>query len=81
MRNLIVDLLRLYELILFAYVVLSWIPSHPGTFLHQVKMLLHRLCEPVLGPIRRTVRFGGAIDFSPMIAFLGIIILITLIGR
>ena len=81
MRSLIVQLLTLYSLVLFVYVVLSWIPSHPGTFLHQVKMLLHRLCEPVLGPIRRTVRLGGAIDLSPMIAFFGIIILINLIGR
>jgi uncharacterized protein YggT (Ycf19 family) len=34
----------------------------------------------VLGPIRRTVRFGGPIDFSPMIAFFGIVILIRIVG-
>jgi YggT family protein len=78
-RSLIVQLLTLYSLVLFVYVVLSWIPSTPGTFLFQVKSLLHRACEPVLGPIRRTVRFGGPIDFSPMIAFFGILILINLI--
>ena len=81
MRDLIVQLLNLYLIVLFAYVVLTWIPSTPGTFLHQVKSLLQRACEPVLGPIRRTVRFGGPIDFSPMIAFFGIFILINLIGR
>jgi YggT family protein len=79
-RSLIVEILVLYSYVLFAYVVLTWIPSQPGTFLHQVKMGLHRVCEPVLGPIRRTIRLGGSIDFSPIIAFFGIQILARIIG-
>ncbi len=81
MRSIIVQLLELYLLVIFAYAVMSWLPSRPGTFLFQLKGLLHRLCEPVLGPIRRTVRLGGGIDISPIVAFFAISILIQLIGR
>lgn len=57
---------RIYILILFARVVLSWvqIPS-----LYSLAKVLHSLTEPVLKPVRRFVppyKMGG-LDISPMI--------------
>jgi YggT family protein len=72
--------LMLYIWVLLFRVVLSWVqvPS-----LYQVKVILYRLTEPVLGPIRRFVppyRFGG-LDISPIIAFLAIMFLRSFLVR
>jgi YggT family protein len=61
--------LMIYLWIIIFRAVLSWVyvPS-----LHQVVLILYRLTEPVLRPIRRLVppsRFGG-LDISPVIAAL-----------
>jgi len=73
-------LLTLYIWVLLARVILSWIqvPS-----LYQLKVILYKLTEPVLSPIRRFVppyRFGG-LDISPIIAFLIILFLDSFIVR
>ena len=72
--------LLLYIWILLFRVVLSWVqvPS-----LYQVKVILFRLTEPVLSPIRRFVppyRFGG-LDISPIIVFLIIMFLRSFLVR
>jgi YggT family protein len=72
--------LMLYIWILLFRVVLSWIqvPS-----LYQVKVILFRLTEPVLSPIRRFVppyRFGG-LDISPILVFLIIMFLRSFLVR
>jgi len=64
----------LYGLI-FARVILSWIPPLQRT---QLAALIHALTEPILGPIRKLLAkspLGGAgmpLDFSPLLAFLAI---------
>ena len=73
-------LLTLYIWVMLFRVILSWVhvPS-----LYQVKVILHRLTEPVLSPIRRFVppyRFGG-LDISPIIAFLLILFVDTFIVK
>ena len=72
--------LMLYIWILLFRVILSWIqvPSF-----YQVKVILFRLTEPVLRPIRRFVppyRFGG-MDISPIIVFLIIMFLRSFLVR
>jgi len=66
--------------ILLFRIILSWVqvPS-----LYQVKVILYRLTEPVLSPIRRFVppyRVGG-LDISPIIAFLIIMFLRSFLVR
>lgn len=74
--SLICTLLLAYLLILFAGALLSWFPTEPGSGLAQVRGMLDRATEPVVGPVRRAVgaSFGG-IDFSVMIVMFGVIIL------
>jgi YggT family protein len=82
--NIFGRFLELYFYILFASVLLSWIPTAPGGFLGQVKLVLRTLTEPVLAPVRRVikpVRFGGgAIDLSALVVLLAIQILIPIVG-
>ena len=86
-RGLIIDVLELYELIVVASVVLSWFPeTNPNGALHQLKDVLARLTEPVLGPIRRAIpAIGGGgvrLDLSPLIVILAIqLLLIPIIAR
>ena len=64
---------NLLILLLFVWVVLSWImpPYHP------LREALDRVVQPMLEPIRRVIPMAGMIDFSPMI----LMILIELIAR
>jgi YggT family protein len=80
--DLVCTLLNIFLLLVFAAVVISWFPPG-GEVLESVRRVLHASTEWILGPIRRTippVRMGAAaLDLSPMIVLLGVIILQRLI--
>jgi YggT family protein len=72
--------LMLYIWIIFIRVIFSWIrvPS-----LYQVQLIIYRLTEPVLSPVRKYVppyRFGG-LDVSPIIVFLLILFIDTFLVK
>jgi YggT family protein len=83
-RDLLCTLLNLLWIVLFVQAILSWVPTQPGGFASQLKHTLRVVTEPLLGPIRRLIgpmRIGaGAIDISPIVAFIGIIVLQRAIG-
>ena len=64
-------LFDLYSFILLARVLVSWFPVDRYNPLVQ---WLYRLTEPVLAPIRRLLPPAGAIDFSPILAFVLLIV-------
>jgi YggT family protein len=66
-------LANLLLILIFVWVILSWImpPYNP------VRETLDRIIEPLLAPIRRVVPMVGMVDFSPMI----LMILIEIISR
>jgi YggT family protein len=82
--SIICPLLHIYYYILFARVLLSWFPAAPGGFLAQVNSVLYTLTEPLLAPLRRAirpVRIGNmGLDLSAIIAFIGLIVITSLIG-
>jgi YggT family protein len=70
---LIVTVIDIYFWILIATVVMSWLTAfniinRHNNFVSQVYYALHRLTEPVLGPIRRFMPDLGGLDISPVIA-------------
>ena len=76
-------ILNVFLFSLMARIVLSWFPSSgPGT-LETIQLVLFRITEPVLAPIRNLippVRFGGmGLDLSPLIVFLVLEILMAAI--
>jgi len=78
------SVLKLIELVLNIYffsfiimVIISWIA--PQTH-NPVISMINSLTEPVLKPIRNAIPAMGGLDFSVMIAMLGIIILKILLG-
>lgn len=80
MLCLIAQLIQLYVIVIIAGVLLSWFPSEPGGGLHQLRMTIARLTDPVMMPVRRAVgaSFGG-IDFSPIIVIIGLQLLAGII--
>lgn len=78
--GLICSIIQLYVLVIIAGALLSWFPSEPGGGLHQVRMTIAKLTDPVMLPVRRAVgaSFGG-IDFSPIIVIIGLQLLAGII--
>jgi len=64
---ILIKLLRLYEMVLFFRIILSWANLDPY---HPLVRFLYSFTEPVLAPIRRVIPpLGGMLDLSPMIVF------------
>ena len=77
--DLICLVLQLYSFVILARIIMSWVRIEHGTPMASVYSVIFNLTEPVLGPLRRAippVRMGmGAIDLSPIIVFVVIIII------
>ncbi len=59
---------RIYEIIILARVVISWIQVD---HYHPVVVWIYRLTEPLLDPIRRLIPFERiGIDLSPLVVLL-----------
>jgi len=77
---LILTVLDIYFWFIIAGVVMSWllafnIVNSSNQFVRQLQYFLHRLTEPLLGPIRRLLPDLGGIDLSPMVLLIGIMFL------
>lgn len=64
--SLIMNLSQIYQYMIIAYVLLSWLPGLRDSFIGE---LLSKLVEPYLAPFRRFIpSIGGVIDISPIVA-------------
>jgi YggT family protein len=79
-RTAVVDVIWVYILILFARAILSWFPIQPDSGFHRVVVVLDRLTEPVLAPVRRLIPplriGGGGIDLSFMLVVFALFIVL-----
>ncbi len=77
---LILSVLNIYFYVILASVIMSWligfnVINGSNQYVRQIGYALHRLTEPLLGPIRRRLPDLGGIDISPIILILGLIFL------
>jgi YggT family protein len=70
MKSLLCQLVLLFEVALFARVILSWFPLQRGGIMAKVNGFLIRITDPVLGPVRRALPRMGMFDLSPILVFL-----------
>ena len=73
--DVILIALQLYAYVIIATAILSWLIAFNvvnirNDFVRSIWMLLNNLTEPVLRPIRRAMPNLGAIDISPVILLL-----------
>ena len=64
-----------YILLILAYIILSWIRLPYSIWLNRIQRFLYDVCDPYLRVFRRFVPPLGALDLSPMIAVLVLVVL------
>lgn len=75
--SLVIWLLQIYQFILLARVLLSWIPN--VDYNNPIIKFLYQATEPVLAPIRRALPQMNGLDLSPLVVLLSISVLMRLI--
>ncbi|HEY7793858.1 MAG TPA: YggT family protein [Gaiellaceae bacterium] len=77
--------LWVYTLLLFAYVLTSWIRLPYRPWLNRIQRFLYDVCDPYLRIFRRFLPPVGPLDLSPMVAIIVLIVvrnvLVTLLDR
>jgi YggT family protein len=78
LRSLLCVVLQIYYLILIVRIVLSWVPSVPEP-IRPLARGVRAVTDPLLIPLRGllpSIRMGAmALDVSPILLFLAIVIL------
>jgi len=59
-----------YVLLIFAYIIASWIPGGGSPTLERIRQFLYDVCEPYLRLFRRILPSFGGLDLSPMVALI-----------
>ncbi len=72
-------ILMLFELVLLARVLLTWFPNIDRN--NPIVRVIFQLTEPILKPIRNALPQTGMVDFSPLIVFLIISVLMQVLFR
>ncbi|OOC48293.1 MULTISPECIES: YggT family protein [Thioalkalivibrio] len=78
-RELLTTVIWVFIIALIAEVVMSWLQAGGGSTNNPIMRLAGAVNRPILGPLRRALPNTGAIDFSPMIALVGLYILLIIV--
>lgn len=73
---LLLAALQVYSWLILVRVIMSWVNPDPR---NELLLMVVKVTEPVLGPLRGVVRFGG-MDFSPIVAYLLIRLLMRIVS-
>ena len=64
-----------YTILIFAYVLTSWVRLPYSPWLNRIQRFLYDICEPYLRLFRRLLPSFGPIDLSPIV---GVIFLVVI---
>jgi uncharacterized protein YggT (Ycf19 family) len=74
-----------YILLLFAYIITSWVRLPYRPWLNRVQRFLYDVCDPYLRLFRRFLPPLGPLDLSPMVALIVLFVvqnvLVSLLDR
>ncbi len=70
-----------YILLLFAYILTSWIRLPYSPWLNRVQRFLYDVCDPYLRIFRRFIPPIGPLDLSPMVGVIVLILLMNVTDR
>src|SRR5437667_9919237 len=77
--------LVVYSLLIFAYIITSWVRLPYSTWLNRIQRFLYDVCDPYLRLWRRILPTFGPLDLSPVVgvAFLYIVraVLLNILDR
>jgi YggT family protein len=69
-QNFVNVFISVYVLVIFAYIILSWVRLPYSPWLNRIQRFLYDVCEPYLRIFRRLLPSFGGLDLSPIIAVL-----------
>ena len=72
--------LWVYTLLLFAYILTSWVRLPYRPWLNRVQRFLYDVCDPYLRLFRRFLPPLGPLDLSPMVAIFVLLIVSNVLG-
>lgn len=74
--NIVNSLLVFYSWLIIAYALMSWLPASGA--IGEIRRVIGTIVEPYVGLFRRFLPMaslgGGGIDFSPLVAYLVLLI-------
>ena len=73
--------LYVYMLLIFVYVLTSWVPLPYSPWVRRISEFLRDVCEPYLRLFRRVLPSFGPLDLSPIVAILALVVLIRVIDE
>lgn len=80
LKSLIVSLADAYSMVIFVYVLMSWLPNTTTGVIGDIYRVLGKLCDPFLNIFKRFIPpIGGVVDISPIIALLALQLIVRLI--
>jgi YggT family protein len=62
----------LYGLVIFVYIITSWLRLPYSPTLNRIQRFLYDVCEPYIRLFRRILPGTGGLDFSPMLALIAL---------
>ena len=74
LANFVGVFLLVYILLLFAYILTSWVQLPYRPWLNRVQRFLYDVCDPYLRIFRRFIPPFGPLDLSPMIGVITLIV-------
>jgi YggT family protein len=73
------DFIWVYVLLIFVYVLTSWVRLPYSPWLRRIQDFLRDVCEPYLRLFRRVIPAFGALDISPIVAILSLFLLMKVV--
>ena len=82
--GLLIQIINLFQFILIVYIIGTWlinfnIINSGNRFVFSIMDALYRLCEPSLSFVRRYLPVFGTLDLSPIVVYLGLLFLKSLL--
>jgi uncharacterized protein YggT (Ycf19 family) len=71
----------IYVLLIFAYVLLSWVQLPYSGVVASVQRFLDEVCRPSLGLFRGRIPTLGPLDLSPLVAVVVLLVAAGLVNR
>ena len=68
--NFLTALVLVYTILIFLYILMSWVQLPYNVWIGRVRTFLHDTVEPYLGLFRRIIPPIGGLDLSPIVALI-----------
>jgi YggT family protein len=78
-REVLVTTIWIFIISLVIEVVMSWLQAGGARTGNPIARLVADVNRPILGPLRRVMPNTGGLDFSPMLALIGLYVLLILV--